>query len=184
MPEVSLRDRPQLSRRLCRRTAGGSLRTSSSYAAVSLKFDGATGAEIWRQLEPDGTALFEANALAFDPAGDILSVGNGLRVARTGADTGEVGWWQDVDGHETPFGNGHAVAVGASGEVVAAGVLGNMPDTRPARRGRNGTHSQPHHIGGGPVLPAPRSQRERAGQAEGLQRATNIGRREPVHARP
>jgi hypothetical protein len=105
-----------------------------------IKFDGATGAELWRQ-EIDGNdsvAFDAAYDVTLTPDGDVVAVGRlenipipvfEFTVAKIDGDDGTKLWQQEMDGTDTRSAPGMeealAVAVDAAGDVVAAGYVDN-----------------------------------------------------------
>jgi len=102
---------------------------------VLAKFDGESGAELWRQVI-NGTAnqADEAFAVALDDAGDVVAVGSTWN-AGTGTDftvikfdgtSGTALWRQVVDGTQNLHDRALAVALDATGNVVAVGEIWNV----------------------------------------------------------
>lgn len=102
-----------------------------------IKFSGATGNELWRR-QIDGTSTFEtteeAHAVAVNAAGDVFAAGF-LSNAATGRDlvvvkcagaTGNELWRREFDGGDGSADRANAIAVDASGDVIAAGRLATV----------------------------------------------------------
>jgi uncharacterized delta-60 repeat protein len=118
--------------------------TGSDFFTV-IKFDGTSGAELWRQ-EINGTAGFGnvANAVAVDAAGNVVAAG---RTANTGTlhdftvikfdgASGAELWRQIFDGGggtENRIDEARAVTVDAAGDVLAAGSIRRANDFRDLR---------------------------------------------------
>lgn len=104
-----------------------------------LKYDGATGAEIWRYTRdgtetPAGLDLDEGAAVAVDPMGDVLAAGRlhntGSRtdfvVVKLAGGTGAELWRVEIDGPFTGIGESDeakALALDAAGNAIAVGHL-------------------------------------------------------------
>ena len=92
-----------------------------------IKFDGATGVELWRKLIADG----RANAVVVDAAANVVAAGQtsfDFTVVKFDGVSGAVLWRKDIqgtDGYYNWANWANAVAVDAAGDVVAAGATGN-----------------------------------------------------------
>ena len=105
---------------------------SSDFTVI--KFDGVSGAELWRQ-EINGTANGHDFALAVtvDAAGDVVAAGftqntgtgNDFTVVKFDGVSGVELWRQEINGTANGDDQALAVAVDASGNVVAAGSTQN-----------------------------------------------------------
>jgi uncharacterized delta-60 repeat protein len=101
-----------------------------------IKFDGASGAELWRQVI-NGTHTLdtrdEAHAVAMDAADNVVAAGfttnNGtsrdLTLIKFDRATGDELWRQVINGTRNGFDEADAVTVDASGDVVVAGHTEN-----------------------------------------------------------
>ena len=123
--------------------AAGALEGTTEYDLAVVKLDGTTGAVRWaRTLDGSANDHDAARAVAIDAVGDVLAAGitrnTGTEIDFTvvklaGASGAEL-WRQALDGTGTlyPFDDeATAVALDASGDVVAAGILdelGTEPD--------------------------------------------------------
>lgn len=104
----------------------------TSAEAVVIKFDGASGAELWRHSTPT-PYLGTAAAVAVDPAGDVLSAGRTNVIAFHGSDllvtkidgaTGAQLWQVMYDGTDVDsFDAARGIEVEASGDVVVGGEV-------------------------------------------------------------
>ena len=120
--------------------AGSTTNNGTGRDFTVVKFDGATGAEVWRQVinDADNANIFPwttARALAIDFQGNVVAAGsttnNGTGSAFTAIKfdgvTGTELWHQVIE--DTGTGNAaasaNAVAVDARGKVVAAGSISN-----------------------------------------------------------
>ena len=118
--------------------AGGHLdNTGTGPDFAVLKFDGGTGAEVWRR-EVDGTAagtdLERAAAVGVDSLGDVFAAGN-LHDSGTGGDvavmklaaaTGAEIWREDFGGTAVLADEANDLLTTAAGDVVVAGWLDNV----------------------------------------------------------
>jgi cysteine-rich repeat protein len=103
--------------------------------AVAVKLAGADGAELWRTVLDGSNSNDDVyQAVALDAAGDLLVAGT-IRNRGTRADflvgklanaTGAEVWRRELDGPEHGADTGAAVAVGPTGDLVAAGRLRNF----------------------------------------------------------
>ena len=99
----------------------------SANSFTLMKLNGATGAEIWRQMSSGGG---EALALAIDSAGDVAVTGNAFMggtgnttvVMKINGATGGILWRQDV-GVLRSTAEAHAIAVDPAGNIVAGGFI-------------------------------------------------------------
>lgn len=116
--------------------AAGAIGTSTGIgthpAWVVMKFDGASGAILWRQATGDVDDSNTAQAVGVDGAGNVVATGfvhaGGLRlfkVIKYDGASGAVRWNQPVVGTATPNGEGRAVAADGAGNVVTAGYTHN-----------------------------------------------------------
>ena len=118
--------------------AGFTFNIGTFAAFTVIKFDGASGEELWRQ-EIDGTFSSpfqhdEAHALTADSVGDVVAAGfttnslnsNDFTVIKFDGVSGEELWRQLISSTAAfSFNRANAVTVDASGDVVAAGVTRN-----------------------------------------------------------
>src|SRR5262245_15071079 len=102
-----------------------------------IKFNGVTGAELWRQVINDADAngnIFpppEAHALAIDTQSNVVAAGStrnkdallAFTAIKFDGATGAEVWRQVINA--SAFGSANSVAVDARGNVVAAGSTGN-----------------------------------------------------------
>ena len=106
--------------------------TSDDFTVV--KLSGATGAELWRR-EIDGTANTSDQALgvSFDASGDVIAVGHLTNISGgtafgaikfSGLSGAEV-WRKEINGTSGIYCSALAVALDSSGNVIAAGLIGN-----------------------------------------------------------
>src|SRR5262249_5741609 len=115
--------------------AGSTTNNSTGHDFTVIKFDGGTGAELWRQLinDADGNANVlrdspEARAVAIDAQGNVVAAGsttnNGtgpdFTVIKFNGATGTEFWRQVITS-----GSANAVTVDARGNVAAAGSTGS-----------------------------------------------------------
>ncbi|TAK02194.1 hypothetical protein EPO44_08450, partial [bacterium] len=117
--------------------AGFTQNTGSFQDFTVIKFNGASGAELWRQVI-DGTAhdIDEALAVTVDGAGDVVAAGRTRNTAGTDNDftvikfdgTSGAELWRQVIHITRTFSNNQALAVtvDAAGDVVAAGFTTNL----------------------------------------------------------
>jgi hypothetical protein len=99
-----------------------------------IKFDGTTGAELWRQMI-NGTANGDDRALAVtvDPEGNVIAsgfitnnnTGSDFTVIKLSGVTGTELWRQVINGTANGEDQALAVAVGGAGNVIAAGFTTN-----------------------------------------------------------
>ena len=108
-------------------------RVSDEEFAV-VKFEGATGAEIWRWTrDRDPLGSDTALAVAVDGSGDVVAVGGprgtGPRgdflVVKLSSSTGSELWRVEIDGTKSDNDRAHAAVIDAAGDVIAAGHLRN-----------------------------------------------------------
>jgi outer membrane protein assembly factor BamB len=92
------------------------------------------GSELWREVIDGGVGGDDRlDAIALDPAGDVLAVGSvtnaatevDMTIVKVRASDGALLWRRDVDGAASRFDRAWAVAVDAAGDVVAAGYTEN-----------------------------------------------------------
>jgi len=115
--------------------AGVTWRSGSSTDFTVIKFDGVTGAELWRQ-EINGTTNGGnvANAVMVDPNGDVVAAGftqnSGtfldFTVIKFDGASGEELWRQEINGTANERDEAFAVTTDAVGDVVAAGITNRM----------------------------------------------------------
>jgi uncharacterized delta-60 repeat protein len=108
--------------------------TGTSTDFTVIKFDGASGAELWRQVI-NGTANFfdEARAVTVDAAGDVVAAGFttnsstlfDFTVIKLDGTSGAELWRQIINGTDGLNDRASAVAVDAAGDVVAGGFTFN-----------------------------------------------------------
>lgn len=96
-----------------------------------LKFDGGSGAELWRQAIY-GTAFGgAAQAVALDAAGDVVAAGaltnagslTDFAVAKFDGASGVEHWRRSINGQANRPEEARTVAVNAAGDVIAAGAI-------------------------------------------------------------
>ncbi|PYM86695.1 MAG: hypothetical protein DME09_01890 [Candidatus Rokuibacteriota bacterium] len=98
------------------------------HAWTVIKFDGASGTELWRETTDTSDRTPVARAVAIDGAGNVLAAGlraGGFQifmVRKYDGASGALVWEGQVSGGTNPVGQGKAVAVDGAGNVVAAGV--------------------------------------------------------------
>jgi len=116
--------------------AAGRLQTAPGiFAFTVVKLSGITGAELWRQ-ELSGNVAGDAFAVdvTHDSVGNAIAVGamenmgtsSDFAVVKLAAATGTEIWRQMIDGWVSPYDEAAAVAVDASGDVVATGRIGDF----------------------------------------------------------
>lgn len=100
-----------------------------------IKFDGVTGAELWRQVIT-GTAFRSydsASAVAVDAAGNVVAVGltgnegtaNDFTVTKLNGATGAELWRQVINGSASSWDSATELAIDPAGNVMAAGYTVN-----------------------------------------------------------
>jgi len=119
--------------------AGFTTNTGTGRDFTVIKFDGTSGAELWRQAI-NGTAngSDEASAVAVDGMGNVVAAGvtsntgtgGDFTVIKFNGSSGAVLWSQAINGTANSFDIALAVAVDGAGNVVAAGVTVNTGTER------------------------------------------------------
>ena len=98
-----------------------------------VKFDGISGRELWRQaIHGTAVGIDGANAVAVDPAGDIIAAGftendgtgRDFTVVKFDGATGAELWRQAIDGGTvSSIDEARAIAVDAAGDVIVGGLI-------------------------------------------------------------
>jgi Putative Ig domain/PQQ-like domain len=106
--------------------AGNTYNAGTGSDFTVIKFDGTTGAELWRKLIANGSA----EAVVVDAAGNVVAAGytsHNFTVVKFEGVSGAELWRKDIHGNGTDgyYNQANAVAVDAAGNVVAAGMTGN-----------------------------------------------------------
>jgi outer membrane protein assembly factor BamB len=120
--------------------AGGALENSGTGRDFTvIKFNGSTGAELWRQ-EINGTASGsdEAYSVAVDGSGDVIAggsvensgTGEDFTVVKLDGSTGGELWHQDIDGTASHEEWAARVTVDGLGNVIAVGKLRGSAGTK------------------------------------------------------
>lgn len=114
--------------------AGSTQNTDSGQKFTVVKFDKATGAELWRRVL-NGTANDHdfAAAVAVDAMGDVVAAGytedggesSRFTVVKLNGATGAELWYQLFDGDAVGWGLAYQVAVDHTNNVIAAGTTHN-----------------------------------------------------------
>jgi uncharacterized delta-60 repeat protein len=105
--------------------AGATRNSDTGQDFTVIKFNGATGAELWRQVIPSA----EARTIAVDGRGDLIvagGVGGDFLVVKLGGADGRELWRQIIEGSSGLAGRTgwfNSVAVDATGDVSAAGAF-------------------------------------------------------------
>ena len=117
--------------------AGFTTNTGTSRDFTLIKFDGATGAELWRQVI-NGTAngFDEADAITINASGDVVAAGHtenadifgDFIVVKFDGATGAELWRQEINRAGNGFDSANAVTVDAAGHVVVAGEISTIGD--------------------------------------------------------
>lgn len=106
--------------------------TGNNFAVV--KFDGGSGAELWRQgIHGTASGIAEARAVAVDAAGDVVAAGaltnagtlTDFTVAKFDGASGAEHWRKAINGLADSHEEARTVAVDAAGDVIAAGAVTN-----------------------------------------------------------
>jgi len=109
--------------------AGFTFNTGTGRDFTVIKFDGSSGAELWRQQVINGTTF----AVAVDGAGNVVAAGStentgtsdDFTVIKFDGNSGAVLWNQAINGTANSVDQALAVAVDGAGNVVAAGSTEN-----------------------------------------------------------
>lgn len=111
--------------------AAGSTYNEGTFSDFTvIKFNGGSGAELWRQVIL-GVGDDIANAVAVDAAGDVVAAGGSIvgdpsdyfTVIKFDGASGQELWRQVLNGNG--YNAAHAIAVDPAGNVVAAGSIGS-----------------------------------------------------------
>ena len=108
--------------------AGFITNTGSPSDFTVIKFDGASGEEMWRHSSARGAAL----AVTIDGEGNVVAAGvtdnsgtDDFTVVKFDGASGQELWRQVVNGSANAYDQARAVAVDSAGNVVAAGITSN-----------------------------------------------------------
>jgi uncharacterized delta-60 repeat protein len=101
-----------------------------------IKYSGVDGAELWRQvLSGTSTGFDQANAVAVDGAGDVITAGvtenigtdRDFTVIKFSGVDGTILWDQVVQGSANSVDEADALTIDSAGDVIAAGFTINLP---------------------------------------------------------
>ena len=118
--------------------AGATTNTGTSQDVTVIKLDGASGAELWRQvIAATGDGRDVANAVSVDSAGNVVAAGrlspdfrtSDFLVIKLDGASGVQLWRQALRGSGSlpiNFSDARAVTVDAAGNVVAAGMTASL----------------------------------------------------------
>ncbi|MFT5041357.1 MAG: hypothetical protein ACI8TX_002329 [Hyphomicrobiaceae bacterium] len=109
----------------------------NGYSFAVMKFDGTTGAELWRNVTPGSSDPdLGVRVVRLDASDNVVVAGERdlfFTVAKLDGATGAEIWTTQLDGTQSTFRtaqNARAMVLDASGDVVAAGYLNNEGFTR------------------------------------------------------